>query len=466
MTRFMLVFFLATFSVTNIGEAATLIRGDVGNKPLDDPGWPAGAAALFNHKGRIAWWEGPPFGGGQWHSECRGDAQALNVVLADYAKVDSKVKRVVVHDGTGRSFWIAPNREPEKLKDARIDWSFTVWQEKSWEQLKKLPADLNPIPTTDTSPSAQIDVYTAELRWGEVTVPPGIEVIDNRLEAHGFTTQDGVVLEGTLNAIPDKASLSARVLLERIKPKEQGGYDYELVQETRTDPAGHWVLKQVPPGWFRIVAQADRYVPRVLGYTRPSDEPCWQAFHAGLAPAVSVSGRVTDEMGHPLADAEVRLGNVEPASGGRYETPGDYASMTNADGRFQMNQVPEGSASVWVHKPGYIIPGLGKPITCPTTDLVFRMIHSARVVVRVQFDGKARPEGYLVQIAPVGGEKIGSYGGSGNIDLENQIKFESIPPGAYVLKGRPNPGSDREETEPLTIELKGGQSAEVTLHAK
>ena len=50
-------------------EAFALITGGEGNKPITDPGWPAGAAAIFNHPGRIAWWEGPPFGGGQWHAE-------------------------------------------------------------------------------------------------------------------------------------------------------------------------------------------------------------------------------------------------------------------------------------------------------------------------------------------------------------------------------------------------------------
>src|SRR5688572_14975358 len=46
-----------------------LIRGGEGNSPVADPGWPAGAAAIFNSSARIAWWEGPPFGGGQWHAE-------------------------------------------------------------------------------------------------------------------------------------------------------------------------------------------------------------------------------------------------------------------------------------------------------------------------------------------------------------------------------------------------------------
>src|SRR5689334_7982785 len=86
--------------------AFALIFGGEGNKPIDDPGWPAGASIVFNQPGRIAYWEGPPFGGGQWHSECRGDANALNSALAYFAKIDAKVKRLVIHDGVGRSFWL------------------------------------------------------------------------------------------------------------------------------------------------------------------------------------------------------------------------------------------------------------------------------------------------------------------------------------------------------------------------
>jgi len=35
-----------------------LIMGGEGNKPINDPGWPKGAAEIFNHPGRVAWWEG------------------------------------------------------------------------------------------------------------------------------------------------------------------------------------------------------------------------------------------------------------------------------------------------------------------------------------------------------------------------------------------------------------------------
>src|SRR3954470_12257722 len=187
MSRIATVLLLTVLAVSAPRESFALITGGTGNTPLCDPGWPKGAAAIFNHVGRVAWWEGPPFGGGQWHAECRGDARALSAVLASFAQMDAKIRRVVVHDGTGHSFWLAPNNEPEKLPAARIDWVFMVWEPARWERLRNLPADLNPTGPDDASPPSQIDVYTSSLRWKDVKLPKGIDVVDERLSAHGFT---------------------------------------------------------------------------------------------------------------------------------------------------------------------------------------------------------------------------------------------------------------------------------------
>ena len=54
----------------------------------------------------------------------------------------------------------------------------------------------------------------------------------------------------------------------------------------------------------------------------------------------------------------------------------------------------------------------------------------------------------------------------GVIDAESRITFENVPPGRYVLRGRPNPSSADERTEPVTVDLKGGQRTEVTLRAR
>jgi hypothetical protein len=91
---------------------------------------------------------------------------------------------------------------------------------------------------------------------------------------------------------------------------------------------------------------------------------------------------------------------------------------------------------------------------------------AAALQVTVDFTATVRPEGYIVEIEPEGGNKVGSWGGSGNINAEGSIKYEQIPPGKYVLRGRPNPGSEKQTTDPVTVDLKGGETAKVTLRAK
>src|SRR5438128_1762447 len=51
MTRITTGLLIAILAVTDPGEAFALITGGEGNKPITDPGWPAGAAAIFNHTG-------------------------------------------------------------------------------------------------------------------------------------------------------------------------------------------------------------------------------------------------------------------------------------------------------------------------------------------------------------------------------------------------------------------------------
>ncbi len=94
---------------------------------------------------------------------------------------------------------------------------------------------------------------------------------------------------------------------------------------------------------------------------------------------------------------------------------------------------------------------MGLEVTTPARDLKLEMLKSSNIEVVVEFGDKKRPEGYIVEIEPEGGSVVGSWGGSGNIDKANTITFKNVPPGKYVLKGRPNPGSANEETEPHTV---------------
>jgi hypothetical protein len=443
-------------------EASALILGGEGNMPLRDPGWPKGAEPIFNVQARIAWWEGPPFGGGQWHAECRGDAKALSAVLADFAKLDVKAKRVVLHDGTGHSFWLNPNNAAAKREAAQMDWRFMVWQPDNWKRLRRLPPDVNPTDPADADngPPAQIEVYTGgNVKWADVVVPKGFTIVDQRLEAHGFTPADGVVLDGKVTDLATKKPLAAMVRLESLQGQKQ-------VVKVAADPDGHWVLTKAPAGSHRVVIEAAGYVPRIVGYVNVDEQPRWQAFDGGLARPATVAGRVIDEAGQPLAEVDVRIGDVTADTGTRYESPAGYTVKTGADGRFRAEQVPVGKATVSVYKPGYVRPGLGQPITAPNQDLELSMLKAARVVVTVDFGGIDRKGGYVVSIEPEGGEAVGKYGGSGNINDKNQMTFDHVPPGRYVFRGRPNPGSDDQRTDPATVELKGGKTTEIKLTAK
>jgi protocatechuate 3,4-dioxygenase beta subunit len=451
-------------------SAVALIIGGEGNKPVTDPGWPKGAAAVFNNPARVAWWEGPPFGGGEWHAECRGDAKALTAVLADFAKLDSRTKRVVLHDGVGASFWLNPNGEPTKEAAARIDWAFMVWQPAKWERHRRLPAGLRPVDErgADNGPPTQIDVYTGgNLRWSDVGVPKGLDVVDQRLEGHGFTLADGIVLEGKVTDLATGGPVVARMRLERIEPQAQGGYRYDVAAQAAADPQGRWVLKKAPAGWHRVVVEADGFAPKVAGYARFDAQPRWASYDCGLSRPASISGRVTDDSGRPLADVEVQIHDVASGVGGRYESPEDPSCRTDADGRFHWDRLPVGRATIWAHKRGYCRPGLGLPIATPAKDIELSMLRSAGVRVVVEFAGP-RPTGqYLVEIEPEGGSVIGSWGGSGQVDAANRIAFHEAPPGRYVLRGKPNPSDGKQHLAgPVTVELKGGQTLPVTLHAK
>ena len=449
--------FVFLASIAACPSAYALIHGGEGNKPLNLPGLPQGAAAIFNHQARIAWWEGPGLGDGEWHAECRGDAQVFNEVLQLFSKLAVENKRIVVHDGVGYSSWLPRNR-------GEIDWMFTVWNPKSWEEYNNRPRPRKRV--VAKGPPSMIDVYIGgNIKWADVKIPKGLEVDDRRLESHGFTLADRVVLEGKVIDLDTNQPLAAHVFLAKYERNPDGG-KYVREKEVLADAEGQWVLKNVPTGSYDLIIEADGYVPRLIGFEEFGDQPGWARYDSGLARPGPLSGRVTDLKGNPLADATVRLGEVVTTSGTYYSTPNGNEATTDADGRFQFDQVPIGSVSIDVHKPGYCRLGLGKLVNTPARDVVLQMPKSASLTVSIDFTNAQRPGEYLVKVEAEGGPMVGKWGGSGQINEQNQISFSDIPPGRYVIYGHPNPGADNQQTESITVDLKGGQNKEISIQAK
>jgi len=447
--------------------AQALITGGEGNEPMDGSRWPPGAAEVFNAKSRIAYWEGPPYGGGESHAECRGDTDAFNRVLADFAKIEAAARKLIVHDGIGQSFWLNINNEPDKREQAKIEWSFTVWDADSWKRLKSLPERFRPNQGPDTGvPAPVIDLYVGgNVKWAEVSVPEGIDVVDERLEAHGFALADGVVLEGTVVEAETLKPIPATAHLERIETKE-GKYEYTRVTNAPTDRDGRWVLTRVPDGWFRIVVEAPTFVPRIAGFQQLDGTPRWAALPTKLAQAADVTGVVLDGQGSPLQGVQVRLDEAVIGEGEVYRSSNELTVTTGADGRFAFHEVPRGRTSVWVHKSGYVRPGLGEMIDVPAENVTLTMQPAATAHVVVDFSKSQRPADYLVEMQPEGGNVVGSYGGSATLPESNDYDFQNVPAGKYVFFGRPNPGSANQETDHVAVELRGGETTTVTLKAK
>jgi hypothetical protein len=467
MSRYLRTFVLFLSVAIPASTAFALITGGEGNKPIRDPGWPAGAAAIFNHPSRIAHWEGPPFGGGQYFAEYRGDAKELNQLLADFAKIDAKVKRIIVHDGVGHSFWLNPNREKSKDDESQMDWMFMVWVPQNWDHLRRLPASLRSpdLSGEQAAPPTEFVIYTGgSIRWPDVVIPKGIELRDERLEAHGFKFADGTVLEGTITSVATKQPLAGRMELQRIEPQKTGGYKYPTAATVTADAKGHWVLKNAPQGWYRIVLLHEGYVPRVVGYGKYDAQPGWHLFDGALSRPANISGTVVDESGKPVAGANVDVRDLATQDQS-YESTSDFKSKTDANGRFQIEAICDATARVSAGKPGFVLPGLGEKIKTPAKGVTLKIKSSGQVHVTVDFGTLKRPSGYIVELEPEGGNKVGSWGGSGNIDKDNKISFNDVPPGRYFLKGRPNPGSEKETTTPIAIDLKGGATENVKITA-
>lgn len=162
MNRFLslsILFWMATFLSVLFGPspAHALITGDFGNKPVVDHGWPEGSLAIANRNDRLGWWEGPPFGGGEFTFLYRGDAKAFNDALAMLDKINWPAVELHIHSGPHDDFWLVePDTEnpsgekpsdkkadePKKKRDPRIDWSFTIWTPRNFHHLYNNPTTL------------------------------------------------------------------------------------------------------------------------------------------------------------------------------------------------------------------------------------------------------------------------------------------------------------------------------------
>ena len=454
------VFILAMILVATANSMTFgMIRGDKGNTPIADPGWPKGVAKIVNSPHRIAWYEDPPFGGGRWHSECQGDTEKLSQVIEDLAKTESVKKRILVHSGVTRSFWLDPNRQQIGNRALELDWVFVVWEKEKWDFQKGMPHHISALQNDkSTEPFAELHVYTGGLvDWKQIRVPDGIEVVDNRLESHGFSIADRRVIEGQIINFDTNQPLMATVFLE-TRDAASGKQNYEVAEQTTCDSKGNWLLKGVRPGNYRIVARASEFVPYRIDYLTVDEEPGWERHETKMKKSAVLKGQVVDSEKKPLAEADVRLVDMD------YASADDFQATTNEKGEFELTNVPVGQASIRVFRKGYYAPGKAPTVTIPSENVVVGMTPAGEIRIEVVFS-IPRKSDYVIHMADATGAGVGKWGGSGNINQENWIEFKNVTPGKYLVYGQPNPGSTSEKTKTIEVEIVGGKSLEIELQA-
>ena len=311
-----LLCFLLIWLLTPLASA--LIYFGIGNDPVRDGGWPEGSLAVANMKCRVGWWEGPPYGGGEWHFLYRGNAMVFMEALTAFAAIRAPERELVIHDGPEINSILKLNK-PDG--DSRIDWTFTAWNPESWNRLYNNPNSFSQASSPNfREPVAppRIDVYIGGglLEWANVTVPAGVRVRDERAPAAGVNPGDGAVVRVNITDMATTRPVAgARVVLAR---RTSGAANtppaYETVSSGISDGSGRAQMEKIPAGSYRVSVTATGYADRLLGYANIG-ERTFKQYYVDLAHIADVHGKVTDENGIALKGVRVRAANTMGING-------------------------------------------------------------------------------------------------------------------------------------------------------
>lgn len=445
-------------------EARALIEVGTGNQPVEDAGWPAGAREVANLKSRVGWWVGPPLGGGMHVFLYRAEKTAeLNEALELFAAIQASQLRIVLHDGPHESFALRnhakPNGDPQP--EARVDWTFTVWNPESWHRLYNSPrgtffSDRPQFHQPVDPPTLDIYVGGGNVRSEELKLPKAVEVRDERRSSSPVDLSDGGVIRGRVfDMATGKPIAGAALAAVDHVPAKSGGYSLRELGQTVTGDDGRYEINPLKfdPGEIHVVA--DGYSPRAVALDR-RDQPIYRSIEVELVSEGSVAGRILDAEGEPLSDVTVGLTTMLGIDGRGYSSPTPVDAVTDADGRFQLKGLPRGYAQLRYRKQGYYLSPIGELLAVPGEPIAVAMQRTGRIRGKVSVAGGG-PTPAHVSLDQEGNRPgvwggIGTWGGSMQLDAQGRFEFDGAPPGKYRVQAK---------GQTKVITLAGGQTVEV-----
>ncbi len=109
---------------------------------------------------------------------------------------------------------------------------------------------------------------------------------------------------------------------------------------------GTFASKEVPAGERTIVAVGEGFAPRVQRITTTADAPTYVAL--ALQVGASLSGRVTDAAGQPMANRNVSIGPARSLTGVDIPWGGGRSIHTDTDGRYRLEALWPGETHAMV----------------------------------------------------------------------------------------------------------------------
>ena len=164
----------------------------------------------------------------------------------------------------------------------------------------------------------------------------------------------------------------------------------------------------------------------------------------------TLRGRVVDSSGQPVGHALVRLSS------------NSRATLTDAEGKFQFDGLPEAYFTVGAAKPGYLSPELGSSLPPATSSLhlaantppvELKLTRESIFFGRVS-DGNGQPlEGCLVTAIFHNALAYADIQHQALTDDEGRFRIAGLRPGSYYLAVRPPPENlirrSRESSTPM-----------------
>jgi len=458
------VIFCVVFLFPKLG--VSVITGEHGNRPIQDRGWLVGSVQVANLESRLGYWEGPPFGGGEYHFLYRCEnTDDFNQALRIFAAIRARKLELVVRNGPEYSFWLKRDDEELSKAENRVDWVFTVWVPQNWDSLYNdhMSFFLSDHPNFRKPVAApRIDLYIGEgaVVWEDVNIPKNLTVIDKRPSSISPEFAGNGLVRGK---VFDMATGQPIAGAEIVLAVHEGQSKWKEVMHDKTNEQGLCQIEKIPPGYYEVRIRANGYVPRKQG-TYNNKRPEYYQFEAGLTRPSYVKGIVTDIDGNPIEGAKLSATNVIGTDGFGYPCVGDTSATTDKQGRFEIRNLPVGLMNIRCRAESlYLKNSIFEQYQIPSDDIKLTMTGTGTIRGKVvDKDGKSPSGDVHIHVRPPG-EQLGKWGGSARCKEDGSFEFTGVPPGEYLVGTDFGLLTKGDRTKAKLVSVEAGKTYEVQI---